>query len=99
MANGRNSPQYNIVQQNLKYIVHTLKSNTAAYDDLKLSVKTERWLELHDEPKEEKLIAMILDRIENDASEYSKFMNMLCPIHGMDLIAKKLQLPGRTISL
>ena len=99
MASGKDSPQYKIVQNNFDNIVDTLKSNTAAHHALRRILKSQKWLVVHDEPTEEKLVSVILNRIELDASVHSVFMDMLQDTDGMDLIAKKLQLPGRTISL
>ena len=99
MATGKDSPQYKIVKANLKNIVGTLKSNTAAHDAMRMSVKSEGWLEVYDKPTAEDLVSIIQNRIELEPSNYAVFMNMLHNTDGMDQIAKKLQLPGRTISL
>ena len=94
MASGKDSPQYKIVKDNLKHIVGTLKTNTAAHDALRMSVKSKGWLEVHDKPRAEDLVSIILNRIEHNASDYDMFMDMLCSTDGMDLIARRLQLPG-----
>ena len=88
-----------IVQENLKDIVGTLKSNTAAHDALRMSVKSKRWLEVYEKPTAEDLVSIILNCIKLKASDYSVFMDMLHDTDGMDQISEKLQLPGRTLSL
>ena len=98
-AGGKDSPQHKIVHTNYDDIVVTLMSNTAAHHALRGSLKSQKWLALYDEPTAEMLVTIILNRIYLKASEYSVFMDMLHKTVGMDLIAKKLQLPGRTISL
>ena len=96
MTSGKHSPQYKIVKGNLKHIVATLKCNSAAHDALRMNVKSEGWLEAYHEPSAEELIGIILNRIELKASDYGLLMNMLHDTNGMDQIAKKLQLRGRT---
>ena len=73
--------------------------NTAAHHALRMSVKSKRWLEVYEKPTAEDLVSIILNCIKLEAGAYSVFMDMLHDTDGMDLIAKKLQLPGRTISL
>ena len=87
------------MHKNLKDIVGTLMCNTAAHHALRLNVKSKGWLETYEKPTAEDLVSIILNRIEHNASDYSVFMDMLHNTDGMDLIAEKLQLPGRTISL
>ena len=99
MASGKESPQYKILQQNFEHIVATLMCNTAAHHVLRLNVKSKGWLEVYEKPTAEVLISIILNCIKQNASDYSVFMDMLYDTDGMDQIAEKLQLPGRTISL
>ena len=92
MASGKDSPQYKIVKENLKHIVTTLKCNTAAHDTLKISMKSEGWVAIYDNPTADNLVPIILNRIELEAGNYDVFMRMLRDTDGMDQIAKKLQL-------
>ena len=87
------------MKTNLNHIVDTLKSNTAAHDAMRMRVKSKGWLEVYDKPTAEDLVSIIQNRIELEASDYDVFMDMLRDTDGMDQIAKKLQLPGMTISL
>ena len=95
MASGKDSPQYKIVKENFKHIVSTLKSNTAAHDAMRMSVKSKGWLEVYETPTAEGLVVIIQNRIELEAGDYHAFVDMLHDTDGMDQIAKKLQLPGR----
>ena len=95
MASGKDSPQHKIVKKNLKHIVGTLKSNTAAHDAMRMSMKSEGWLEVYEKPTAEDLVSIIQNRIELEVCDYDVFMDMLRNTDGMDHIAKKLQLPGR----
>ena len=99
MATGKDSPQYKIVTENYVDIIDALEANNAAYKTVRRKVKSKEWLRAAENPTEEELVTIIQNRIRRDANDYAVFMNMLHNTDGMDQIAKKLQLPGRTISL
>ena len=93
------SPQYKIVRENYADIIDALEANKAAYNTLRRKVKSKEWLSAAADPPEETLVTIIQNRIKWDTSDYDVFVDMLHNTDGMDQIAKKLQLPGRTISL
>ena len=99
MATGKDSPQYKIVTENYEDIIDALEANNPAYMTLRRKVKSMEWLRATENPPAEDLVIIIQNRIRRDTSDYDMFMDMLHYTDGMDQIAKKLQLPGRTISL
>ena len=64
--------QYKMVKENLKHIVGTLKSNTAAHDAMRINVKSEGWLEVYDKPTPEDLVSIILNCIAHKTSDYDQ---------------------------
>ena len=99
MTTGKDSPQYKIVTENYEDIIDALEANNAAYKTVRRKVKAKEWLRATENPSEEELVTIIQNRIRRDTSDYDVFMDMLHNTDGMDQIVKKLQLPGRTISL
>ena len=77
---------YERVRRNMVDLTHTLKSNQAAKCTLTLYYKQHKWLDITEYPTEDKLVTLALTRIEQDPSQYDRFVDMLRAIEGMDLI-------------
>lgn len=81
---------FDSVLSNLVDIVRALKLSHGARAKLTLHFKQHKWLEITENPTEDELVALALERIKQDPSEYDLFVSMLCDVEGMDLIARKI---------
>ena len=77
---------YDCVKSQLIKIVNLLKARKPACEALTLHYKQEGWLEMTGNPTESELVTLALVRMENDSSQYDKFVNMLHAIEGMDVL-------------
>ena len=84
------SPEYKIVLVNLQHITNTLRTNKAAANSLCLKMKEQTWIEVVADPSPNELMKVVLDRIENDRSQFNVFKRFLDDIPGLDLISTKL---------
>ena len=90
-CSGTNSPEYRSVNTNRSRITSALKSNPTASKTLKQKFKEESWLEPTDDPDEDALVTLILNRIKHDVNQFQKFIHMLRDIAGMDQIENMLK--------
>ena len=81
---------FDSVLSNLVDIVRSLKLSRGARVKLTLHFKQNKWLEITENPTEDELVTLALERIKQDPSEYDLFVSMLCDIEGMDQIARKI---------
>ena len=82
--------EYNKVLNELNGITETLQLNPGARDKLTRLYQQEKWLNIAATPVEGKLVKLALKRIEQDSSQFDRFIDMLRNIEGMDLIVKTL---------
>ena len=87
---GKDTPEYRNVNTNRRRITGTLKSNPTASKTLKEKFKEKSWLEPTDDPDEDRLVTLILNRIEDDVNQFQEFIDMLKDIEGTDLIVRIL---------
>ena len=71
---------------NRSKITGVLKANPTTSQTLKQKFKGKSWLEPTDDPDEDKLVTLILNRIEHDVNQFKEFINMLKEIVGTDQI-------------
>ena len=88
---GKNTAEYKTVRTHLETIAEALKLQTDAFCQLTQKVKANNWLSLSSKCSEEKLVFLIISRIELNASQFEEFTSMLCDIEGMDLVVNILK--------
>ena len=81
---------YDKVLNVLDDITQALQLNPCARDKLTRLCQQEKWLNIAATPLEGELVKLALKRIEQDASQFDLFIDMLRNIEGMDLIVKTL---------
>ena len=81
---------YDQVLDKLGDITVALKLNPGARDKLTSLYHQNRWLEITENPDEEKLVRLALVRIKQDPSQFDLFIDMLGGIEGMDVTVKIL---------
>lgn len=86
---------YKAVLLNLESIITTLKVNRPARNALILKCQAKQWFDFAEDPSPEELMKVVLNRIEQDGTQYVVFMEMLGGITGLnfvkDRISKTLQ--------
>ena len=82
---------YDRVLDKLGDITAALKLNPGARKQLTSLYHQNRWLEITEDPEEEKLVRLALVRIKQDPSQFEPFLKMLGGIKGMDVIVKKIR--------
>ena len=90
---GKNTPEYQRVMNNLSSITEALQLNPHASQSVRQKFKEKGWLSIAANSTEQELVALVLGRIELDASQYGEFIAILNDVPGMDLIVKKLYGP------
>lgn len=90
LCTGKNTSQYKNVNTNRSKITGALRSNRPVSRTLKQKFKEERWLEPTDDPADDELVTLVLNRIEHDVSQFIDFIDMLKAIDGADLIVRTL---------
>ena len=81
---------YDRVLDKLSDITAALKLNPGARDKLTSLYHQKKWLEITENPDEEKLVRLALVRIKQDPSQFEPFIKMLGGIKGVDVTAKIL---------
>lgn len=95
-GSGRETLEYRKVLANLTNIVDTLKVHNdehGAKKSLVLKCKARKWIDVASDPSPDKLMTIILNRIQSEASTYYEFMDMLGSIEGLDLVKKEIEKP------
>ena len=81
-----NTPQYIAVCDNWFHLVKAIKAIPEALQDLQRAFKAKSWLGRTAQTDADQLIALALNRIENNVKDYGVFMEMLSSVTGMDQI-------------
>ena len=68
----------------------TLKSSPSAKERLTLKYQENKWMDVQEQPDEQALIAIALQRIEMNCQQFDTFVSMLKGITGMDLVVKAI---------
>ena len=71
-------------------IITGLKSTPGATDKLTLKYKQEEWMDITENPTEDQLVTLALQRIKQDPKQYDMFIDMLRSISGMDLTVDRI---------
>ena len=72
-------------------IVDTLDATPKATQNLRIKFIQKGWLSLNvKNPTADDLVTVILNRINDDTSQYDEFRDMLSDMEGMDLLLKKI---------
>ena len=77
---------YDLVCSHLVAITNLLKKTKGAREDLTQHYVQKRWLANTQNPSENELVQLALQRIEIDPGQYDIFLAMLRAIQGLDLI-------------
>ena len=70
-------------------IITALKATPGATDKLTGKYKQEGWMAFTENPTEDKLVTLALQRIKQDPNQYDLFIDMLRCIKGMDITVNK----------
>ena len=70
-------------------VITALKATPGATDKLTGKYKQEGWMAFIENPTEDKLVTLALQRIKQDPNQYDLFIDMLRCIKGMDLTVNK----------
>ena len=81
---------YDKVLNDLDAITETLQLNPGAREKLTRIYQQKKWVNIAATPVEGELVKLALKRIEQDPSQFDRFIDMLRNIEGMDLIVKTL---------
>ena len=71
-------------------IITALKATPGATDKLTGKYKQEGWMAFTENPTEDKLVTLALQRIKQDPNQYDLFIDMLRCIKGMDITVNKI---------
>ena len=71
-------------------ITSALKSTPGATDKLTGKYKQKGWMDINEQPTEDKLVTLALTRIKQDPNQYDMFIDMLRNIPGMDLTMDRI---------
>ena len=71
-------------------IITDLKATPGATDKLTGKYKQEGWMAFTENPTEDKLVTLALQRIKQDPNQYDLFIDMLRCIKGMDITVNKI---------
>ena len=81
---------YDKVRCNMSDIITALKSTPGATDKLTGKYKQEGWMDITENPTEDQLVTLTLQRIKQDPNQYDMFIDMLRDISGMDLTVHRI---------
>ena len=71
-------------------IITALKATPGATDKLTGKYKQEGWMAFTENPTEDKLVTLALQRIKQDPNQYDLFIDMLRCIKGMDITVNSI---------
>ena len=86
------STGYDNVCCNMSDIITALKLTPGATDKLTEKYKQEGWMAIAENPTENQLVTLALQRIKQDPKQYDMFIDMLRDIRGMDLTVQIITL-------
>ena len=81
---------YDKVLRNMDNIITTLTSTPGSTDKLTVKYKQKGWIATTENPTEDQLVTLALDRIKQDSNQYDLFIDMLRGISGMDLTVDRI---------
>ena len=90
-SSGKETLEYRRVQANLVKINSTLTENKEAEEVLRQSFQQKGWIEMGADTPGDKLMVVVLDRINLYPDTYDEFMEILGHIKGLDLIKGDIQ--------
>ena len=71
-------------------VITALKATPGATDKLTGKYKQEEWISFTENPTENQLVTLALQRIKQDPNQYDLFIDMLRCIKGMDITVNKI---------
>ena len=90
-GSGRKTLEYRKVQAYLVKINNTLSANKEAERVLRQTFQQKGWIDMGADTPGDRLMAVVLDRINLSVSTYDEFMEMLGNIQGLDLIRIEIE--------
>ena len=95
-GSSKKNPEYEKARDNMEMFIKAIAVIPEALTKLTIKFMSARWLEpnfqVNDRPNKiaKVLFTQVLNRIENDSSQYEVFMTMLKDIDGTDQIVRNL---------
>ena len=78
--------------------METIKANPSAMASLSIKFKEEEWVNITADYTEEQLVRYVIQRIQQDSTNFKIFVGMLQDTEGMDIIVEKLEQKEREYS-
>lgn len=91
MSHGKETREYKSVRKNLRTINDHLRVNQGARQSLTEEYEEKEWIGIAYNPAVSEFTGLALNRIENDASQYHIFMDMLRNIKGIDIVVSRIE--------
>ena len=89
-SSGKETEEYKSVLAHLGEITKHLKLNDGAKLDLTQKYREKSWIDIAENPDEDRLIRLALIRIETEVADFDVFIDMLKSTVGMDSIVTKI---------